>query len=417
MKKNILLKIHNLIFIFAIVFGGAKICKAEEYEIAPTGCYSVEEAACIYNYKNSIGSNEKISINFKNNSITSINFINSKNAYNIYGGTISYNNFCNKSTKEFGCPEKAYIYLDLQGINRRGQAYFIDASTSNDLTIPHEEITLLADSSFKQYYKKTSTSSSNNNTYTVKCAFNKNVSAGDSSKYQLASPSKLNYVQYSDGTFAFVDADNTNLVIKINAGSITCNSAINMCFNVDKLENNIVKEYSIGCSAGTASSTGVQYTRTDIFNQSSDNSQKQDGTNNSSALVTPSDGGYSVPSDAGYELKVNYNSFCGNENGGVKTTFKILGMVVYVMKLLAPLLIIVFGVLDYFKAVTSSDEEAVNKATTSLIRRIVSGVIIILLPTLIWGILNLFDITDGIHDLNNNEFGACTKCLLLNECK
>ena len=113
--------------------------------------------------------------------------------------------------------------------------------------------------------------------------------------------------------------------------------------------------------------------------------------------------------------KVNYNNFCGND--GVTKVMKILGSVVYILKIVGPLLIIVFGIIDYAKAVVSSDENALSKATQSLIRRIISGVIVFLIPSILWGLLNVIDITDGIHDLNNTEFGTCTKCLLRNECK
>lgn len=115
------------------------------------------------------------------------------------------------------------------------------------------------------------------------------------------------------------------------------------------------------------------------------------------------------------KTNLNYGSICGNE--GVQTAFKVLGTVIFIVKILAPLLIIVFGMIDYFNAVTSSDENALSKATESLIKRLVSGIVIFFIPTLLWGILNLLDITDGIHDLNNTEFGACTRCLLKNECK
>ena len=121
-----------------------------------------------------------------------------------------------------------------------------------------------------------------------------------------------------------------------------------------------------------------------------------------------------TPSPAEYTEKVNYNNLCSNE--GVSDAFRILGMIVYILKIAAPLLIIVTGMIDYFKAVTSSDEEALSKATESLIRRIISGVIVFLLPTIIWSIINLLDITDGIHDLDDSSFGVCTRCLLKNEC-
>ena len=121
-----------------------------------------------------------------------------------------------------------------------------------------------------------------------------------------------------------------------------------------------------------------------------------------------------TPTPADYKEKVNYKSFCSNE--GVSDSFRILGMIVYVLKIAAPILIIITGIIDYFKAVTSSDEEALSKATSSLVRRIISGILVFLLPTIIWSILKLLDITDGIQDLNDSSFGVCTRCLLKNEC-
>lgn len=112
---------------------------------------------------------------------------------------------------------------------------------------------------------------------------------------------------------------------------------------------------------------------------------------------------------------INYDNFCGNE--GVAKVMKILGSVVQILKFVGPILIIVFGIIDYAKAVVSSDENALSKATQSLLRRIISGVVVFFIPTILWGILNLIDITDGMHDLDNTEFGTCTKCLLKNECK
>ena len=72
--------------------------------------------------------------------------------------------------------------------------------------------------------------------------------------------------------------------------------------------------------------------------------------------------------------------------------------------------------IDFFKAVTSDDEKAISKATQSLVRRLISGVIIFFIPSLLWALLNVIDITDGIHDLNNTEFGICTKCILNSKC-
>lgn len=113
-------------------------------------------------------------------------------------------------------------------------------------------------------------------------------------------------------------------------------------------------------------------------------------------------------------LNLDYDGICGNE--GVQKAVKILGTIINLLKFIAPMLIIVLGIIDYVKAVTSDDENALSKATESLIKRLVSGIVIFFIPTLLWGILNILDITDGIHDLDNTEFGTCTKCLLKNKC-
>lgn len=116
-----------------------------------------------------------------------------------------------------------------------------------------------------------------------------------------------------------------------------------------------------------------------------------------------------------YNVNLNYNNFCGNE--GVSEAIRIVGSIIFLVKIVVPLIIIVLGIVDFVKAITSDDEKAVSKAAQSLIRRIISGIVIYFIPTIIWGILNVVDITDGMHDLDNSEFGACTKCVLKRECE
>lgn len=125
---------------------------------------------------------------------------------------------------------------------------------------------------------------------------------------------------------------------------------------------------------------------------------------------------FAAKSKTGSNIKTNldYNSLCSNE--GVHSSIKIISAVISIVKIAVPLIIIVLGMIDFFKAVTSDDEKAISKATQSLIRRLISGVIIFFIPSLLWALLNVIDITDGIHDLNNSEFGICTKCILNSKC-
>ena len=176
---------------------------------------------------------------------------------------------------------------------------------------------------------------------------------------------------------------------------------------IDKIwlsDNTISSKIVIGKSYNNTNFKATYY----ITDENSENpGNKSGGTTGDPSTMTPD--------SKEIKTNLNYGSICGNE--GVQTAFKVLGTVIFIVKILAPLLIIVFGMIDYFNAVTSSDENALSKATESLIKRLVSGIVIFFIPTLLWGILNLLDITDGIHDLNNTEFGACTRCLLKNECK
>lgn len=115
-------------------------------------------------------------------------------------------------------------------------------------------------------------------------------------------------------------------------------------------------------------------------------------------------------SNISYVEHVDYGNICGN--GGVRNVMRIIGRIISIFKYVIPILIIVFGMLDFSKAVISNDEKAVDKAIESLIRRVISGIVVFFVPTIIWAILNTIDLAVDIDD----EFKACTKCMLKLEC-
>lgn len=128
-----------------------------------------------------------------------------------------------------------------------------------------------------------------------------------------------------------------------------------------------------------------------------------DGTNNENYK----DETTQKPSD--YVDKIDYNSLC--ENRSIKQTMKLIGYLVQVIRWIVPLIIIVLGMIDFGKATIESDDKALNKATASLIRRIVAGLVVFFIPTIILAILNAIEVTKGIEDETNSQFGACTKCI------
>jgi len=113
---------------------------------------------------------------------------------------------------------------------------------------------------------------------------------------------------------------------------------------------------------------------------------------------------------------INYNSICSEK--GVMDAMRIIGYVIQVCRWIAPLILMVLGMVDFGKAAIASDEKALSNATASLIRRFVASVVIFFIPTIVLALLNAIEITKGIEDKNNSQFGACTKCIFdpIGEC-
>lgn len=106
---------------------------------------------------------------------------------------------------------------------------------------------------------------------------------------------------------------------------------------------------------------------------------------------------------------VDYVNICANK--GVSDVFVIIGRVIQIVKWVVPFIIIVLGMVDFGKAIVSDDEKSNQKALSSLVKRLLSGVIIFFIPTIVLAILNLVDLTRGIEKEYNTKFGGCTRCL------
>lgn len=100
-------------------------------------------------------------------------------------------------------------------------------------------------------------------------------------------------------------------------------------------------------------------------------------------------------------------NFCDNES--VLSVVRIFGIVIEIIKIVIPLLIIVYGMLDFGKVVVSHDEKAMNKATSQVVNRIICGVLIYFIPTIVLALFDYLQLSDIYTDEN---FYKCTTCLL-----
>ena len=88
--------------------------------------------------------------------------------------------------------------------------------------------------------------------------------------------------------------------------------------------------------------------------------------------------------------------------------WQLVGLVVYILKIVIPLILIILGMLDLGKAVVSSDEKAINKAVGTLIKRFIAAVVVFFIPTIINGIFGVIGIVGGTSE---EDYNHCVKCI------
>ncbi len=98
-------------------------------------------------------------------------------------------------------------------------------------------------------------------------------------------------------------------------------------------------------------------------------------------------------------------NFCAEAR--VLRAFKIGGYLLFALKILVPLIIIILGSIDFAKAVIDTGDKANKEALSMLIKRLIIGIIIFLLPTILDFLLGFIDGAKETHD----GFSACTHCL------
>ena len=122
----------------------------------------------------------------------------------------------------------------------------------------------------------------------------------------------------------------------------------------------------------------------------------------------------STAGDKGEEILSN---FCTAEVLGAFTT---LGWVIFFIKIVVPIIIIVLGSIDLGKAVVASKDDEIKKSVKSLIIRVIAGIIIFFVPTILSFIIQLVSGStndDPIYNVGSGyagdgSFADCTYCLL-----
>lgn len=98
-------------------------------------------------------------------------------------------------------------------------------------------------------------------------------------------------------------------------------------------------------------------------------------------------------------------NFCGS----TAKIWKLVGRVLLVFKIVIPILLIIFGMMDLGKAVVANKDDEIKKATKQLAMRAIAGIVIFFIPTLVGFI---FSIVDGFNDEVGTDYDVCRTCIV-----
>lgn len=104
----------------------------------------------------------------------------------------------------------------------------------------------------------------------------------------------------------------------------------------------------------------------------------------------------------GVTVHTDLPKLCSQE--GILKSFRFFGYILFVVKIIVPILLIIMGTMDFGKAVVASNQDAVSKAAKMFAMRIATGIAIFLLPTVVNFIFDL--LPSSVSDYN-----ACKTCL------
>ena len=91
-------------------------------------------------------------------------------------------------------------------------------------------------------------------------------------------------------------------------------------------------------------------------------------------------------------------NICGDD---LIWVIKLLKIVIRVIQIAAPLALIIFGSLDFFKAIIAGDEKEMKAKRKPFIGRLIAAVVILLLPMLVKLVMKT------VASSTNNTFAKC----------
>ncbi len=87
---------------------------------------------------------------------------------------------------------------------------------------------------------------------------------------------------------------------------------------------------------------------------------------------------------------------------GLGPVLRIVGIVIWGIKVVVPIILIVVGMIDLAKAVTEKSDENIKKAQNGLVKKAIAAVLVFLVITIVGLLMRL---------IGDNSYQDCVKCI------
>ena len=123
---------------------------------------------------------------------------------------------------------------------------------------------------------------------------------------------------------------------------------------------------------------------------------------------------YKTSSDEYNTEDIAFLQICNpNHNKETLVAFRLVGIIITIVKIIVPIIIIVLGMIDMSKAVFGGKDESIIKSLKTLLFRIFAGILIFFAPTIVRMIFETIDGWDNVE----SKFHTCMLCVTgSNEC-
>lgn len=93
------------------------------------------------------------------------------------------------------------------------------------------------------------------------------------------------------------------------------------------------------------------------------------------------------------------------QSGTLVNVIAIVRLVMNIICVAVPIIMILMGTIDLFKAVTAGKDDDIKKKQKALITRIIAGVLVFLVPTIVSVLMNLIGVSTWRKCWNNAKNG------------